>query len=148
MCSIAKWHAPPSSELGGGRGMQIFLGSDVGKMTVLIHHQNLIFMFYVTEQHYCDLGTYPTSEKSFYSYIMQLLTFAFWLSRHCNSCYLVLLLLRCLTDKVFVLTVNFSIYSTVMFRVQGLHFWIVLGLSVRDRGIMLVAGYRVRHRVS
>jgi len=55
---------------------------------------------------------------------MQLMTFVFLtppaqLSAHDN--YLVQPLLGRLTDKVFMLVVNFSICSTVRLRVQGLH---------------------------
>jgi len=44
--------------------------------------------------------------------------------------------------------VNFSICSTVILRVQGLHLWIGLGLRVRDRvnnmGLWLGIGFMVK----
>jgi len=50
-----------------------------GKTTVLVQHQNFDFyLLLITEQHdYCVLGTCATFENSFYSHLMQLLTFAF-----------------------------------------------------------------------
>lgn len=50
-----------------------------------------------------------------------------------HDSYLAPPLLRCLTDKVFMLTVNFGICSTVIIMVQGLHLRIGLVMGFRVR---------------
>ena len=81
-------------------------------------------MYYITEQHeYCVLDTCSTCTVNA---VVDLCNFSPPYSEQLSArdTYLALLLL--LMDKVFVLMVNFNICSTVMFRVQGLHFWIGL----------------------
>jgi len=85
------------------------------------------------------------------SYLMQLLTFAFLTSPTVQQLS-ALPLLRCLTDKVFMLMVNFGICSTVTIMVQGLRLRIELvmgfrlGLGFRVRDLRFTDSVRDRYR--